>query len=76
MNTKETAVDVDARGLFPPQPLVVILEALSRLPEGAAVRARTDRRPLHLYPLLQQRGFIGESEEQHDGSFVTIIRRA
>jgi hypothetical protein len=46
------------------------------LPKGSALRARTDRRPLHLYPLLEQRGFTGETEESHDGGFVTTIRHA
>jgi uncharacterized protein (DUF2249 family) len=71
-----SVIEVDARGLEPPQPLVVILEALARLPEGAAMRARTDRRPLHLYAHLEERGFSGETEEQSDGSFVTTIHRA
>ncbi len=69
-------LDVDARGLEPPQPMVQILEALSTLPAHAALRARTDRRPVHLHPLLEARGFKGTSEEQSDGSFVTHIRRA
>jgi uncharacterized protein (DUF2249 family) len=69
-------LDVDARGLEPPQPLVVILEALANLPPGGEMRAHTDRRPLHLYAQLEDRGFTGETEEQHDGSFVTTIRRA
>ena len=69
-------LDLDARGLEPPQPMVKILEALGALPAHAAVRARTDRRPIHLFPLLEARGFAGESEEQSDGSFVTHIRRA
>lgn len=76
MNTKDTAVELDARGLEPPQPLVIILETLTRLPADGELRAQTDRRPVHLYSLLKQRGFVGETEEQHDGSFVTIIRRA
>jgi uncharacterized protein (DUF2249 family) len=67
-------VDVDARGLEPPQPMVKILEALAALPDGAALTARTDRRPIHLYPMLEARGFIGKSEEQSDGSFITSIR--
>ena len=75
MNANETRVEVDARGLEPPQPLVVILEAVARLPAGAKLRAQTDRRPLHLYPLLEQRGFVAETEEQHDGSFITDIQR-
>ena len=69
-------VTVDARGLEPPQPLVTILEALAGLPAQAVMRAHTDRRPLHLYPQLSDRGFVGESEEQPDGSFITHIRRA
>jgi uncharacterized protein (DUF2249 family) len=66
---------MDARGLEPPQPLVTILEALASLPKGAQLRARTDRRPMHLYAQLEERGFVGESEAQKDGSFVTHVRR-
>jgi uncharacterized protein (DUF2249 family) len=69
-------LDVDARGLEPPQPMVTILEALAALPDGDVLRARTDRRPMHLYPMLEARGFSGESEEQTDGSFITHIRRS
>lgn len=68
-------VEVDARGLEPPQPMVRILEALGSLPPDAVLRARTDRRPLHLYPLLEDRGFVAETEPEADGSFVTHIRR-
>jgi uncharacterized protein (DUF2249 family) len=67
-------VELDARGLEPPQPMVRILEALTDLPAGGAVRARTDRRPMHLFAQLEARGFQGESEEQPDGSFITHIR--
>jgi uncharacterized protein (DUF2249 family) len=68
-------VEVDARGLEPPQPLVKILEALATLPEGARLRAHTERRPMHLYAQLEERGFVGETEEQKDGTFVTYVRR-
>ncbi|HUZ08017.1 MAG TPA: DUF2249 domain-containing protein, partial [Candidatus Paceibacterota bacterium] len=37
-------IEVDARGLEPPQPMVKILEVLAVLPAGAELRARTDRR--------------------------------
>jgi uncharacterized protein (DUF2249 family) len=68
-------VVVDARGLEPPEPLVKILEAVAALPQGAQLRAHTDRRPMHLYAELEERGFSGETEEQEDGSFVTNVRR-
>lgn len=66
-------VDVDARGLEPPQPMVMILEALEALSDDATLSAQTDRRPVHLYPMLEARGFTGTSEEQPDGSFITYI---
>ena len=68
-------IEVDARGLEPPQPMVKILEALATLPPKTGIRARTDRRPMHLYAHLEERGFVGETTEQTDGSFLTHIRR-
>lgn len=70
-----SVVEVDARGLEPPGPMVKILEAIETLPEGAEMRARTDRRPVHLLPALAERGFDCESEEQSDHSFITRIHR-
>ena len=74
-NATSEPVVVDARGLEPPQPLVTILEALANLPGNATMHALTDRRPMHLYDHLTERGFTGESEEQSDGSFITYIHR-
>ncbi len=68
-------VEVDARGLEPPQPLVKILESLAALPAEAELRAWTDRRPMHLYAQLEERGFAATSEEQPNASFLTHIRR-
>ena len=73
---KTGVVEIDARDLEPPQPMVVILEALEDLAKDAELRARTARRPVHLHPQLAARGFRGESVEQPDGSFITIIRHA
>ncbi len=69
-------VEVDARGLEPPEPLVKILEAVASLPSGSQLRALTDRRPMHLYAQLQERGLTGETEQQKDGTFVTLIRHS
>jgi uncharacterized protein (DUF2249 family) len=69
-------IEVDARRLEPPQPMVKILETLNDLPDGATICARTDRRPMHLYAQLESRGFTGRTEEQNDGSFITHICRS
>lgn len=73
--TASVSLEVDARGLEPPMPMVKILEALATLPGAAELRARTDRRPIHLYAQLEERGFSARTEEQPDGSFVTSITR-
>ena len=69
-------VDVDARGLEPPQPLVKILEALPQISDDTELCAHTDRRPVHLYAHLDERGYSGRTEEQPDGSFATYIHRS
>ena len=74
--TSTQILELDARRLEPPQPLVVILEAAETLPRGTELRAHTARRPMHLFTQLDERGFIHQSEEQSDGSFITHIRRA
>lgn len=78
MNTQTVTqvVEVDARGLEPPEPMIRILEALESLPPAAELCARTDRRPVHLLPHLAERGFAGDTKEQTDGSYVTHIRRS
>ena len=68
-------VKVDARGLEPPQPLVRILETLTSLPSNAKLHALTDRRPMHLYAHLEERGFSANTVEQSDGGFLTSIER-
>ena len=67
--------EVDARGLEPPQPMMAILAAVETLPAGGKLRARTDRKPLHLYPELETRGVRYQSEQQSDGSWVTTLTR-
>jgi uncharacterized protein (DUF2249 family) len=65
--------EVDARGLEPPEPLMRVLDALEKLPPGQSLRALTDRPPLHLYPLLEQRGFTADTEPLPEGGFQTRI---
>ncbi len=74
-NHQHQGGEVDARGLEPPQPMMAILSAVEELKSGATLRARTDRKPLHLYPELETRGVRYQSEPQSDGSWVTTLTR-
>ena len=71
----DDGIEVDARGLEPPEPLIRILSALESLPAGATLRARTDREPCHLLGEARQRGFRHESNAQPDGSWLTVLAR-
>lgn len=68
-------IELDNRGLEPPEPMTRILEALERLPEGGTLVAHNDRRPMFLYPLLQERDFVCDTEDLPDGSARLTIRR-
>lgn len=70
-----TVIELDARGFEPPQPLMKTLETVATLPDGAILRVHTRWRPALLYAELEKRGFVGESKEQSDGSYLTHIRR-
>lgn len=69
-------IELDARGLPPPEPMVRILETLAGLPPNTELHARTDRRPMHLFLQLESRGFHADCAEQPDGSFLTLICHA
>jgi uncharacterized protein (DUF2249 family) len=70
------ANEVDARGLEPPEPMMRILAAAENLPAGTTLTALTDRRPLHLYPELDARKIVHNSEQMPDGSWRTTLKRA
>lgn len=75
-NSSAAPGELDTRGLEPPEPLIRILTAVESLPSGSSLRARTDRKPLHLFPELDARGVRHTTEEQSDGSWVTTLHRA
>jgi uncharacterized protein (DUF2249 family) len=68
---------LDVRGLEPPQPMVRVLEALDGLPPGATLEVIHDRRPMFLYPQLDERSFAHETDEPEPGVIrIRIKRRA
>jgi uncharacterized protein (DUF2249 family) len=69
----KTVVELDNRGLNPPEPMMRILDALASLPEGGEVVARNDREPLFLYPMLQERGFTWQTEPRPEGWFQVRV---
>jgi uncharacterized protein (DUF2249 family) len=69
------AAALDVRGLEPPLPMVRVLERLDALEPGATLTVLHERRPLFLYPQLDERGFRHETDEPEPGLVRIVIRR-
>jgi len=54
-------IEVDVRDLPPPEPLQETLGTLESMDEGECVIQINDRKPQHLFPMLEERGFTYES---------------
>ena len=66
---------LDVRGLEPPEPMVQILERLDTLGPGQHLIVLHERRPMLLYPQLDERGFLHETEEVEPGLVRIVVRR-
>jgi uncharacterized protein (DUF2249 family) len=71
----DTAV-LDVRGLEPPEPMVQVLERLDTLAPGQRLVVLHERRPMLLYPQLDERGFLHDTEELGPGLVRIVIRRS
>ena len=65
---------VDVRGLEPPEPMVRVLERLDALRPGQRLVVLHERRPMLLYPQLDERGFAHETEELEPGLVRIVVR--
>jgi uncharacterized protein (DUF2249 family) len=66
---------LDVRGLEPPQPMVRVLQEIDRLGPGGELEVHHDRRPMFLYPQLDERGLAHETDEPEPGLVRILIRR-
>lgn len=63
---------LDVRELPPPQPLKNTLERLAELDSSVNLVQLNDRKPQHLYPQLEDRGYRYETLDE-DEVVVTVI---
>lgn len=68
-------IRLDVRGLEPPDPMVRILERLETLDPDQELEVLHERRPMFLYPQLDARGFVHETDEPEPGMIRIRIRR-
>jgi uncharacterized protein (DUF2249 family) len=65
---------IDVRGLDPPEPMMRILEAVDRLLPGQTLEVLHERRPIFLYPQLDERGLAHVTDEPEPGTVRIVIR--
>ncbi|MBO9539900.1 DUF1858 domain-containing protein [bacterium] len=68
-------VRVDNRGLEPPEPMLRILAVAQQLAQGQRLEARNERRPMLLYPKLEELGLAHETVELAEGGVILTVRR-
>ena len=73
---KNKFVTIDVRALEMPQPMLTILEALDKLPQGKALFVEHKRIPVFLLPELADRKLEFRSNEIGDGHVQLIIFRS
>ncbi|MDL4840586.1 DUF2249 domain-containing protein [Aquibacillus rhizosphaerae] len=66
---------LDNRGMQPPQPMMRTLAAIEELESGQQLTIINDRRPMFLFPELEEQGHAYEVEEQADGSYAITITK-
>lgn len=66
-------VEMDVRGLEPPQPMIAIFEKLAELGEGAQLLVRHHREPVLLYEKLAARGYAARTSRRGEGDYLVHI---
>ncbi len=69
-------VELDVRGLPPPEPFENIMQALQTLPAGETLRVLIHREPFPLYEVLRDTGYVRQTSALADGSFAIQIGHA
>ena len=68
-------IELDVRGMQPPEPLERVLESLDRLGAGDCLRVKINCRPVPLFRILDQNGYTHEEEPGVDALLDITIRK-
>lgn len=68
-------VNLDVRGMSPPEPLEHALEAIFTLEAGQRLRMLIDREPYPLYQMIERDGYLHESEFTESQHYLITIWR-
>jgi uncharacterized protein (DUF2249 family) len=67
-------VFLDLRGMYPPEPMERVLDALAALLAGQQIRMLIDREPHPLYRILENNNYRYNSTEPEPGLYQIVIQ--
>jgi uncharacterized protein (DUF2249 family) len=67
-------VFLDVCGLYPPEPMERVLDALAALLKGQQIRMLIDREPHPLYRILDRNGYRYSTSEPEPGLYQILIQ--
>lgn len=70
----DQVVELDVRGLEPPEPLEKALRCAAALEPGQVLHLLIHREPFPLYEMLQSMGYRYETQIRADGNYLVIVR--
>ena len=75
INNEDKIIELDVRELEPPQPMIEILETLSKMDADTVLLVHHHREPFMLYEKLEERGFQASSNKITDNYFKIVITK-
>jgi uncharacterized protein (DUF2249 family) len=68
-----TELFLDLCGLFPPEPMERVLDALTQLLDGQHLRIVIDREPVPLFRILERNAYTYRCTQTSPGMFEIVI---
>jgi len=75
LDEDQKVVEIDVRGLEPPEPMMKILNKLSSLEPDEILLVHHHREPVFLYDKLKERGFTAVANKVEDNHYRIVMRR-
>lgn len=73
--TDRKIITVDCRQLFPPEPMIKVLEAVEKMRDDECVLMLHRQSPVHLFGKLGEMGLKYKLKELSDGSIQLLVWR-
>ncbi|MDY0083160.1 MAG: DUF2249 domain-containing protein [Ignavibacteriaceae bacterium] len=71
----ENMIELDVRQLVPPEPMMKILENISKVDDKTVMIVHHHREPMMLYPKLEERGYTAVTNKIEDNYYKVVITK-